>query len=174
MARSTRSVPSSWPLRRLSSLALVGALLAFATFWAAPAAARRTTDLGYRYDQVWTAAVRLVRVDYGFTVTERDQELGFVMFDYIESGRTYGGSIEVLRTADALGRDRVRVVVVIQGQPEYVERMIVDRLERKLRGDYGAPPRVEPAPPASPAASPPASAEGEPSPEQAEEAPGGR
>ncbi|MCA9534023.1 MAG: hypothetical protein KC593_10095 [Myxococcales bacterium] len=154
MARSTRSVPSSWPLRRLSSLALVGALLAFATFWAAPAAARRTTDLGYRYDQVWTAAVRLVRVDYGFTVTERDQELGFVMFDYIESGRTYGGSIEVLRTADALGRDRVRVVVVIQGQPEYVERMIMDRLERKLRGDYGAPPRAEPQPPAAPTPTP--------------------
>ena len=118
--------------------------------------------------------MRLVRVDYGFNVTERDQELGFVMFEYLEDGRPYNGSIEVLRTADALGRDRVRVVVIIQGQPEYVERMIVDRLERKLRGDYGAPQRVEPAPPASPAASPPASAEGERSPEQAEEAPGGR
>lgn len=114
-----------------------------------PAAARRTIDMGYRYDQIWTAAVRLVRVDYGFNVTERDQELGFVMFEYVEAGQTFNGSIEVLRTADALGRDRVRVVVVIQGQPEYVERMIMDRLERKLRGDYGAPPRPEPTPPAA-------------------------
>jgi hypothetical protein len=120
--------------------------------------ARRTTDLGYRYDQVWTAAVRLVRVDYGFNVTERDQDLGFVMFDYIEAGRTFNGSIEVVRTSDALGRERVRVVVVIQGQPEYVERMVMDRLERKLRGDYGAPPRPEPTP--APAATTAPAAEG--------------
>ncbi len=119
-----------------------------------PAMARRATDLGYRYDQIWTAAVRLVRVDYGFNVTERDQELGFVMFEYVEAGQTFNGSIEVLRTADTLGRDRVRVVVVVQGQPEYVERMIMDRLERKLRGDYGAPPRPEPAPPAATATTP--------------------
>lgn len=114
-----------------------------------PALARRTIDMGYRYEQIWTAAVRLVRVDYGFTVTERDQDLGFVMFEYVEGNQTFNGSIEVLRTADALGRDRVRVVVVVQGQPEYVERMIMDRLERKLRGDYGAPPRPEPVPPAT-------------------------
>ena len=119
-----------------------------------PAVARRTIDMGYRYEQIWTAAVRLVRVDYGFNVTERDQELGFVMFEYVEAGQTFNGSIEVLRTADTLGRDRVRVVVVVQGQPEYVERMITDRLERKLRGDYGAPPRAEPTPPA--VATPPA------------------
>ena len=108
------------------------------SLWLAPspAAARRTLDMGYRYDQVWTAAVRLVRVDYGFNVTERDQELGFVMFEYLEGTQTFNGSIEVLRTADTLGRERVRVVVVVQGQPEYVERMITDRLERKLRGDF--------------------------------------
>jgi hypothetical protein len=80
------------------------------------------------------------------------------MFDYIEAGRTFNGSIEVVRTSDALGRERVRVVVVIQGQPEYVERMVMDRLERKLRGDYGAPPRPEPTP--APAATTAPAAEG--------------
>ena len=141
------------------------------------AQARRTTDLGYRYEQVWTAAVRLVRVDYGFNVTERDQELGFVMFEYIEAGRAFNGSIEVLRSTDTLGRDRVRVVVVIQGQPEYVERMVMDRLERKLRGDYGAPPRLEPPPPepaSSTSSSARASAEAPPAAAAESEAEAGR
>ena len=59
-------------------LTLSGALAGLSTVAPQPALARRTTDLGYRYDQVWTAAVRLVRVDYGFNVTERDQELGAI------------------------------------------------------------------------------------------------
>ena len=46
----------------------------------------------------------------------------------------------MLRRTDTLNRERVRVVVHIQGQPMYVERMVMERLERKLRGDYGRPP----------------------------------
>jgi len=143
--------------RRLVAVVQLSVLSLCLLLAPSPAAARRTLDMGYRYEQVWTAAVRLVRVDYGFNVTERDQELGFVMFEYLEGTQTFNGSIEVLRTADTLGRERVRVVVVVQGQPEYVERMITDRLERKLRGDYGAPPRPEPTPPV---ATPPAAATG--------------
>ena len=114
----------------------------FALCWgvAAPAAARRDLSTNYRYEQVWGTVIRMLRVDYGFAIQDRDPETGYMLFDYVDSGRTYPGSFELLREGE--GPDaRVRVTVQVPAMPSYVERMLTDHLRQKLLRDYGAPPR---------------------------------
>lgn len=123
-------------MRIIALFALVAALLV-----PAPAGARLSGEVDYDYEKVWRAAVRLVAVDLRFPVTDRDPDNGYLLFDYLEQGRSYPGSIELVPAEE--GASRVRVVVQVQGMPSYVERMILDRFTRKLLDDYG-PPRVPP------------------------------
>jgi hypothetical protein len=112
------------------------------------ALARVEEDLPWSYTQVFQGSIRLVRVDLGCTITERDAEAGFLLFDYESSGRLHHGSIELSPTRARDGSEVVRVVVQIPTLPSYVERMIVNRLERKLRDEIGEPLRPRaPAPP---------------------------
>lgn len=121
------------------------------------ASARKQGEVRYSFEQVWNAALRMVRVDLRLPVTDRDPEAGYLLFDYIDHDKRYAGSIELVRTE----RDRrplIKVVVQVQGMPAYVEQMLLDRLERKLREEYGEPlaPPEKPAPekPKEPAPSP--------------------
>jgi hypothetical protein len=134
-------------LRRLASCGLIAAAL----LWAPRVAeARQDSELAYPYEQVWGAAVRLLRVDYGFPIRDRDEAIGFVLFDYQEHGRSVQGSLEIIRTAEE-GLPGVRVVLQIPSMPSYIERMLLDRLARKLREDFGVPaPPPSPAPPPEP------------------------
>lgn len=110
---------------------------------AAGASARASDEYAYRYDQLWQATIRLLRVDLGCQITDRDDAIGFVMFDYPgTTGRTHGGSVEIVRTTDEHGTERVRVTVQIPTLPTYVERHVLTQLGRKLRQDFGLPPRV--------------------------------
>lgn len=113
------------------------------------------TQSEYPFDQVWNAAVRLVRVDLGFEVTERDAEGGFILFKYrADMGGTFNASLEIVRPPPD---GKVGLVVQIPEMPRYAELWLVDRLTRKLRDEYGAPPpRIRRAP----AATPPASGDG--------------
>jgi hypothetical protein len=97
-------------------------------------------DLPYPIEQSWNAAVRLVRVDLGFTITERDRENGFLLFTYRDSTRSSPASIELIAT-DVGGVAGVRVVVQIAQMPSYMERHLLTRLDRKLHEDYGEPRR---------------------------------
>lgn len=119
------------------------------------AAARVSGEVAYSYEQTWQAAVRLIRVDLQCPITDRDQEMGFVLFEYTNQGRTYPGSLEVVRTTDSQGVEHIRVTVQVPAMPSYVERMVYDRLTRKLREDFGEV-RTRRRPPASaPAEEPP-------------------
>ena len=126
------------------------------------ASARRERELAYRYEQVWSSAVRLLRVDYQFPIADRDEQNGFLLFEYRDpQGRTYQASLELVPlTRD--GQTTVRVVTNVPSMPSYVESILIDRLEAKLRQDFGAPvrrtrpaapetPSETPAPPAEPA-----------------------
>lgn len=115
----------------------------------------------YSYDQMWRAAVRLVAVDFRFPISERDPDIGYLLFEYQEQGRAYAGSLELVRTRGADGVDRVRAVVQINAMPSYVERMMLDRYARKLRDDYGSPPVVRRPPPPPPDAGVPDPSEGD-------------
>ncbi|MGF1467277.1 MAG: hypothetical protein ACFCGT_14215 [Sandaracinaceae bacterium] len=110
------------------------------------AEARLGEEYTFAYDQLWRTAVRLIAVDYRFRIRDRDPDIGYLLFDYEDRGRTYGGSVELVRVSGDDGAEAVRVVVQVRSMPSYVERMLLDRLERKLGEDYGPPPVRRPPP----------------------------
>jgi hypothetical protein len=116
--------------------------------------AKASFESPYTLTQTYNAALRLLRVDLGLTITERDPAVAYILFDYKSpetAQRTVAGSIEML---DA-GRT-VKVIVQLGQMPRYHEQVISDALGKKLRSDYGdpTPRRPEPSPDAG-AGSPP-------------------
>lgn len=124
-------------MRSLATFLLAAALLV-------PLGASAKSDkyYGHSYDQVWNTAIRLIRVDERFPVRDRDEAIGFFLFDYQERGRAYPGSVELIR-AKQDGADKVRVVMKVPAMPSYVEQILLDKLGRKLEQEYGEPPRPE-------------------------------
>lgn len=95
----------------------------------------------YSFDQTFGTGLRLLRVDMGFKILEKDKDLGFIMFEYSspESGnKIYTGSMELIST-----KNGVHVTVQIPQMPQYHERMIVDALAKKLTNEHGEPPKQE-------------------------------
>lgn len=95
----------------------------------------------YTFEQTFGSGLRLLRVDMGFKILEKDKDLGFIMFEYTSpeaSNKTYTGSMELVQT-----KDGVHVAVQIPQMPQYHERMIVDQLQKKLLAEHGDPPRSE-------------------------------
>ncbi len=109
------------------------------------ASAKSAYDSGYGFDRTWNAGLRLVRVDLGLKVTEKDDTNGYLLFEYRspESGqKPVPGSMEFIKGKDG----QVRVVVQIAAMPGYHEQVLVDSLSRKLRNEYGDPPKKPPVP----------------------------
>ena len=136
--------------RRIVTVSLLGALLGALIVLApaSPASAKSAYDSAYGFDRTWNAGLRLVRVDLGLKVTEKDDANGYLLFDYRspESGqKPVPGSMEFIKGKDG----SVRVVVQIAQMPGYHEQVLVDQLQRKLRTEYGDPPKKAP-PPAAP------------------------
>lgn len=99
----------------------------------------------YTYDQTYGTMLRLLRVDLGLKVVERDKELGYILFEYTspESGnRVSSGSAELVET-----KNGVQVGVQLPQMPRYHEQMIVDQLAKKLMDEHGTPPAKKPEPP---------------------------
>lgn len=131
-------------------LVLALSCLALTALAARPAAARKQHELAYRYDQIWNAALRLVKVDLRMPISDRDQDGGYVLFEYVVHGKSYPGSIELVAQGRS-ARPTTMVIVQVQGQPSYVEQMILDRLDKKLQAEFGAPPEPpKPAPAPAP------------------------
>ena len=115
--------------------------------WSEDARAKSSYESAYGFDRTWNAGMRLVRVDLGLKISEKDESAGYLLFDYVspESGKKpVPGSMEFIRSKDT---GAVRVVVQIPQMPGYHEQVLVDSLARKLRNEYGDPPKKTPAPP---------------------------
>ncbi len=131
---------------------LAAILMTFALLSPARSQAKETADFRHSYEQVWGAAIRLIRVDQDYPIKDRDQEIGYFLFDYRDDGRTYPGSVELVRIEDQ-GGGPIRAVIQIPAMPSYIERMLLDKLKKKLMKEYGEPlpppkqPEEEPAPP---------------------------
>lgn len=123
-------------------MAAVGLMAAMVCVVAFPgiASARSQRNLDFRPDLAWTAALRLLRIDMGFELVERDAEARFVIFSYTEGNHTYPGTLEIAERPIEDGRSGVRVTVSVPSLPSYVELNLIDRLERKLVEELGAPP----------------------------------
>jgi hypothetical protein len=99
--------------------------------------AKTAFDSPYSLAQTYNSALRLVRVDLGFKVTERDPAAAYVMFDYKNStagDRVVPGSIEMLDSQTG-----VKVIVQLPQMPRYHEAVLSDALRKKLREEYGEP-----------------------------------
>lgn len=130
-------------MRRHGTLALL--TLAMTLLAPSIGSARKQGDLRYPFDQVWNAALRLVRVDMRMPITDRDPEAGYLLFEYLDHGKRFAGSLELVR-GERGQRPITKMVVQVQGMPSYVEQMLFDKLERKLRDEFGEP--LEPVKPA--------------------------
>jgi hypothetical protein len=139
MRRSTRAL----------TFAAVLLATAIAPFVGRDAAARTGYESPYTFEQTFGTSTRLLRVDLGCKITEKEPESGYLLFDYTspESGqKVHHGSFEAVR-----GPRGTHVSVQLPTLPAYHEQMIVDALRKKLAFEYGEPPpRDKPPPPPTP------------------------
>jgi hypothetical protein len=133
--------------RFLAKLVLAAALAlpALVIFRASDAGASVAYDTPYSFEQTYGTAMRLIRVDLGCIITEKDPANGYLLFEYtsVESGsRVHRGSLEIVR-----GRESTHVAVQLPTLPQYHEQMILDALNKKLAAEHGSPPaKPKPAP----------------------------
>lgn len=104
------------------------------------ASAKSTYESPYGYERTWNAALRLVRVDNGWKVTEKDDQNGYLLFDYRPptDNKAYPGSMELVRGREPDGA--VSVLVQLPAMPQYHEQALLDELAAKMRREYGDPP----------------------------------
>ena len=143
---------------RLAALGLAAALAA-AVLVTPVAWARSERTVVHAPARVFPTAVRFLRVDAGLRIVEKDADAGYVMFELVEGDKVYPGALELVAAASA-GRPASKLVLTIEGQPSYIEAVMLDKLERKVRTELGEPPPPPPtrdrvAPPAPPPAEPP-------------------
>ena len=109
-------------------------------------AARIEHSLSYTKAQSFNAALRFLRVDSGYTITEKDSESGYLLFEYPSEGssKATSGSVEIIERESS-----VALIVQLPQMPHHHERMLAAGLMKKLRDDYGSPPRAKTKPDAS-------------------------
>jgi len=135
-------------MRKLVQVLLLAAALttpAVVALRSEEACASVAYDSPYTFEQTYGSALRLVRVDLGCKVTEKDSDNGYLLFDYTspESGKqVHRGSVEVVKNHKG-----THVSVQLPSLPRYHEQMIVDALVKKLLSEHGDPPRNRPAAP---------------------------
>jgi len=126
--------------RRIWGLTAIVATAVASLCWTSfDASAKASYACPYTLTQTYSAALRLLRVDNGYNVTERDPDAAYILFDYQsrESGnRTTSGAIEMIPSGD-----NVTVLVKLPQMPSYHETVLLDSLKRKLESEYGEPPR---------------------------------
>jgi hypothetical protein len=99
----------------------------------------------YRYDSVWSSAIRYIRAEKGYPIKDQDRENGYILLIYPGTGsvKECAASLQIIRIIDDRGFKRVRAKLTIEHLPSYVEVHFLDKLEQKLRDDYGNPPPAE-------------------------------
>ena len=100
--------------------------------------ARSERQLAYEADRVWSTAVRFIRVDANCAILEKDAKEGYIIFEYMDGKSAHRGALELVSVRRD-NRTQVRFVMTIADQPSYIETMLLDRLERKLREEVGSP-----------------------------------
>jgi hypothetical protein len=134
--------PSAWVLAALSGVLAAGVIAVMAP----GVDAKSTYESPYGYERTWNASLRLVRVDNGWKVNEKDETSGYLLFDYKspESAKPSPGSLELVRGRDA--NAAVSVLVQLPQMPHYHEQVLLDALASKMRREYGDPPAHKKAP----------------------------
>lgn len=133
---------------------------ALGLYWAAllllcalTAQARSETVLQYTKAQTFSSALRYLRVDLGYSVTEKDPEAAYLMFEFprTDQKKVGLGTIEIVETEES-----VKLVVRVPELPEYQERMLADGLLSKMKNEHGDPPPRKAPEPETPSGDSPA------------------
>ncbi len=106
---------------------------------ASTAKARAEADCAYSLPQVFGSALRYLRVDLGYDVTEKDPDAAYLLFRYRvpgDSKREVPGAIEIVK----LDR-KVRIFVKVPQMPQLHEQLLRDGLLKKMYQEYGEPSR---------------------------------
>lgn len=140
---------------RRAVIALAGLCLLTST---SAAWGRAEAEVAYTREQAFSAALRYLRVDLAYEVTEKDPDAAYLLFSFAApelERKVARGSIEVVQ------RQRtVRLFVNLPELPSYREEVLKRGLLDKLRTEYG-----EPVPPEQPPEkTPPKKPEKEPEP----------
>lgn len=102
--------------------------------------------LSYPMDHVWPTAIRYLRIDRGFEITDRDRDAGYLLFEFpLEEKRIGSGSVEMFEAIDAAGRASVSIGVNTGAGPVHLPNSILDGIAAKVRAERG-----QPAPPPPP------------------------
>ena len=110
--------------------------------------------LSYPFSQVWPTAIRYLRVDQHYKLSDKDKKAGFILFRYpVESEVEGEGSIELIEIVDAAKRPSVKIIVRMSHGPHHlaftVAKGISDKI-RKERGQPAPPPSTHPPTPKPP------------------------
>jgi hypothetical protein len=111
--------------------------LALLLSWSGAVLGRSEAETSYTREQTFSAALRYLRVDLAYEVTEKDPDAAYLLFSFpapeLEQ-KTGHGSIEIVE------RDRtVRVLINLPQLPSYREDVLKRGLLDKLRLEYGEP-----------------------------------
>ncbi len=119
---------------RWTPLVSFAALLTAVLCVSPPAAASATAQLSYTRLQVYSGALRFLRIDLGYEITEKDADAAYLLFKYpsADQQRSSFGAFEIIETEAG-----IRLSVKLPKMPSYHEDVLRDELLRKLRDDYG-------------------------------------
>jgi hypothetical protein len=99
-------------------------------------------ELPYSLSEVFSTAVRFVRVDKGCKLVDQDANVAFVTFEYEEDGHAKKGAVEMWKLPSGTG-----LAVKLGDEPHYVELRWLELIGRKLKDERGTPvPKPSPAP----------------------------
>lgn len=101
------------------------------------ALAATSRTVSYKAEAVFPAAMRYLRVDRDFPVSESDRDNGYIVFGYLGPGdKRSRGTIEVVeRSTDKA--TATLVTVSVAGAPAFVEGELLDGIVAKLRAERG-------------------------------------
>ena len=91
----------------------------------------------YTKAQTYSGALRYLRTELDYEVIEKDPDAAYLIFKYKRPGQKERESQGTLEIVESSGK--VRVFVQLPEMPEYHERVLCDRLLKKLRDEYGVP-----------------------------------
>lgn len=127
-------------MTRLALMTMVLALLIMGS--GGEALAKSQKNFTYKYGTIWSTAVRLIRVDNGYKITEKDKENGYMLFTFRGKGsvKHCAATMEIMSVKGPGGHPQIRVQLRIAHHPSYFEVQLLDALERKLIEEQGSPP----------------------------------
>jgi len=130
------------------ALRLVAVSAAVLGLGSGTAHAKSASALPYPTGDVWAAAVRFLRVDRGLAIREKDEKSGYVLFDFVEGGKAFHASLELIALTEDDGRPSTEVVINMPDLPRRYEMLLLAELGAKVRQERGpAPaPRTRPVP----------------------------